>query len=204
MSKMSKAIAVLGVVAGLGVAALPLSSYAADGATASKSAQVQAKVEGAISIDIVEPTTPNTGDDVSLTGSLLNLGTLKINGAPNTGAMGVRVATNAANGYSLSIKSASSATGMVGSNGAEGFTIPANAAVTTGTAGWAYKVGAGNQTAITDKDVEIRAPGAITGTDTVDNKKAETTDVTFIVAADSNTHDGTYTGTVVFTATAQD
>ena len=31
MSKMSKAIAVLGVVAGLGVAALPLSTYAALG-----------------------------------------------------------------------------------------------------------------------------------------------------------------------------
>ena len=54
MSKMSKAIAVLGVVAGLGVAALPLSTYAAPGDegtySQSTSVQVQTKVEGAISI----------------------------------------------------------------------------------------------------------------------------------------------------------
>lgn len=54
MSKMSKAIAVLGVVAGLGVAAMPLSTYAAPGDantySQSTNAQVQVEVEGAISI----------------------------------------------------------------------------------------------------------------------------------------------------------
>jgi len=53
MSKMSKAIAVLGVVAGLGVAALPLSSYAADEPySQSTSADVQVGVSGAISIEV--------------------------------------------------------------------------------------------------------------------------------------------------------
>lgn len=204
MSKMSKAIAVLGVVAGLGVAALPLSTYA-EGAQSSKSAQVVAQVEGAISIDIVEPTDA-TGDTAGVqldaAGASLNLGTLKINGAPNVGTMGVRVATNNAGGYTLAIK-ASSATGMVGSGTAAGFTIPANASVETGVAGWAYKGGdVTTNTAISTTDTQLKKTSAApTGTE-VDGKATDTTDVTFTVAADSTTHDGTYTGTVIFTATA--
>ncbi len=206
MSKMSKAIAVLGVVAGLGVAALPLSSYAAGGAQASKSAQVKAQVEGAISIDIVEPTTATnpTGVVLDAAGASLDLGTLKINAAPTSGTMGVRVATNNATGYTLGIK-ASSATDMVGSDGAEGFTIPANANVVAGTAGWAYKGGLiSSNTAISTSDATLaNVNTALTG-DEVDGKKTDVTEVTFTVAADSTTHDGTYTGTVIFTATAND
>ena len=204
MSKMSKAIAVLGVVAGLGVAALPLSTYAA-GSSATKNAQVQVQVEGAIAIDIVTPTASE--DDttgVTLTGALLDLQTIKVNGDPAVGTMGVRVATNNATGYTLTVKAAT-ATGMVGSGNAQGFTIPANAAVTKGTAGWAFKGGdITANTAISTTGSTLKSTSAApTGTQ-VDGKASETTDVTFTVAADSTTHEGTYTGTVVFTATAKD
>lgn len=202
MSKMSKAIAVLGVVAGLGVAALPLSTYAA-GSSASKNGQVQVQVEGAIAIDIVEPTAANASG-ITLTDGLLNLGSLKVNGDPATGAMGVRVATNNASGYTLQIKAAST-TDMVGSDAAQGFTIPTNAAVAKGTAGWAYKGGdVTANTAISTTAATLKTTNAaLTGT-AVDGKATDTTDVTFTVAADNTTHEGTYTGTVVFTATAND
>lgn len=202
MSKMSKAIAVLGVVAGLGVAALPLSTYAA-GSTASKNGQVQVEVEGAIAIDIVDPTTTNASG-ITLTNGLLNLGTLKVNGDPATGAMGVQVATNNATGYVLTIK-ADSTTDMVGSGSAQGFTIPADASVTKGTAGWAYKGGdVSANAAILTTDATLKTTNTAPTDTTVDGKASEVTDVTFTVAADSSTHEGVYTGTVVFTATAND
>ncbi len=202
MSKMSKAIAVLGVVAGLGVAALPLSTYAA-GSSASKNGQVQVQVEGAIAINIVDPETDNA-EGITLTNGLLDLGTLKVNGAPATGAMGVQVATNNATGYTLQIKAATTAD-MVGSGDAAGSVIPANAAVAAGTAGWAYKGGGVTaNTAISTTAAQLKkTTTAPTGT-AVDGKASEVTDVTFTVAADSTTTEGTYTGTVVFMATAND
>ena len=45
MSKMSKAVAVLGVVAGLGVAAMPLATYAANPETINLNVQVVDKIE---------------------------------------------------------------------------------------------------------------------------------------------------------------
>lgn len=205
MSKMSKAIAALGVVAGLGVAALPLSTYAA-----SKNAQVQVTVDGAISINLVDPsdegkaTNTTSGATFTPATGLLDFGTIKINGDPVEGVMGVQVATNNATGYTLNIKAAST-TDMVGSGNAEGFVIPANASLAATTAGWAYKGGEiTTLTAITTEGAQLKnTTSALTGTE-VDGKKTETTDVTFSVSADGSTHDGVYVGTVVFTAAAND
>ena len=203
MSKLSTTLAMLGAVSALGVAALPLSSYAA-GSSASKNAQVKVAVDGAISIDITNPGTASNGEGVTLTGAELNLGTIKINGAVASGSMGVQVATNNATGYTLQIKAASS-TDMVGSGNAEGSVIPANKDVAAGKAGWAFKGGKiGNNTAITTSGQTLaQTETAPTGTE-VGGKKTEVTDVTFTVAADSTTAEGTYTGTVVFMATAND
>ena len=200
MSKMSKAIAVLGVVAGLGVAALPLSSYAAGGASNSKSAQVKAEVAGAISITVQEPsdTTLNDGDGVSFAGDTLDLGKLTINGAVSTGAMGVKVSTNNANGYTLTIKATTP--GMVGSDGAEGFTIPA-VAPAQNTAGWGYKKTTTdtNWSVLSETDAELKKTTSAPGSE---SDPSEVTDIVFGASANSSTHDGTYTGTVIFTATA--
>lgn len=89
MSKMSKAIVALGVVAGLGVAAMPLSSYAT-----TTTGKVQVNVDGAISVAIVEPTNSDADTEgVSLTGNTLDLQTVMIGAAPTIGTMGVQVKT---------------------------------------------------------------------------------------------------------------
>ena len=77
MSKLSKAIAVLGVVSALGVSALPLSTYAVkSGYTpASEEATVQVKVSSALSIAI-----ENLEGSAAWDGATLDLGTVAPNG----------------------------------------------------------------------------------------------------------------------------
>lgn len=194
MSKMSKAIAVLGVVAGLGVAALPLSSYAADEPTNySQSAQAQVKVEvgGAISIST------DAADGV------VDLGQMKINGVSDTKDLNVTVSSNSEIGYDLTIKSATSETALVTPSGAK---IPADANIAAGTSAWAYRLAGetegtyGDWTAITASPVNILShtadaanTGAMTGT----------TKVNFGASASGTQQEGIYTGTVVFTATVK-
>lgn len=97
---------------------------------------------------------------------------------------------------------AATTTDMVGQT-SESNTIPANENVAQGTAGWAFKGGdVANNTAITVAPITLKNTNtAISGDAGSDGKKAETTDVTFVVAADSSTPEDTYVGTVVFTAT---
>ena len=208
MSKLSTTLAMLGAVSALGVAALPLSSYAVDQPSVSKSAQVTVGVEGAISISFVAPSSTAGDTDGSVftpaTG-VLKLANAKVNGAPVIGTMGVQVATNNTTGYTLTAKS-SATTDMVGSGSAETFSIPANANVAQGTAGWAIKGGdLSENKAIDASGVQLKKTDeAPKGTPEVDNKNFENTDVIFTVAADSSTREGTYTGTVIFTAAVND
>lgn len=190
MSKMSKAIAVLGVVAGLGVAALPLSTYAAN-YSQSAQAQVQVEVGGAISIA------------TDATGGVVDLGQLKINGESDTKDLNVTVSSNSEIGYDLTIKSATSETALVNESGAK---IPADAGVAAGTSAWAYRLAGetegtyGEWAAITADPVNIlnhTADAANTGG--MEGK----TKVNFGASADGSQQEGIYKGTVVFTATVK-
>lgn len=198
MSKMSKAIAVLGVVAGLGVAAMPLSSYAASQDI--EQAKVQVEVGGAINLTLDKAASDTTSQWDS-TSNTLDLGKIMVGATdPTEGTITATVETNDPLGYTLSIKALNNAE-MVGSNGGS---IESNNL--SGGKGWAYKTSAGSWTALTTTDVVISAEDAATTTKTpapaedAEYKADATTDVTFGVKADSTVAEGTYTGTVVFTA----
>lgn len=76
MTKTTKVIAALGVVAGLGVAALPLSSYAADGVSVSSNVKVETTITSALAMRIQSnndgksytAVTPENGADPSTKG----------------------------------------------------------------------------------------------------------------------------------------
>ena len=180
MSKMSKAIVALGVVAGLGVAALPLSSYAV-----STQAQVQVEVGGAISIS----TDADSGK--------VDLGKLTVNGVSESKDLNVTVTSNSEVGFDLTIMSATNETSLTNENGA---TIPAGTTIAAGTSAWAYKVDDGAWTKITNSAVSIN-------NHTVDTDNtggmSEPTKITFGASANGTQQEGTYTGTVLLTATVQ-
>ena len=116
MSNMTRAIAVLGVVAGLGVAALPLSTYAApteiegtaenegDPLSASKDVQVQLKLEESLSMYV----TNEAGDADVTTPVALNENTdttANYQAAP----IAIKVIANNAQGYHLTIHGSAAA-----------------------------------------------------------------------------------------------
>ena len=177
MSKMSKAIAVLGVVAGLGVAALPLSSYAAEGGySVNDSAKVTTKVEGAISISV----------EVSDTVKDLNLGVLTPNGEVKSGDLKVTVGGNAANTYDLTM----SATAMSTADGKA--SIPAGVP-TQNSSAWGYKIGEGAW-----QPAPVSAEADVNGTSIADGG---ITTVTFGASAAAGQAAGDYSSTVTFVAT---
>ena len=90
MSKLSKAIAVLGVVSALGVSALPLSTYAAK---AEANAKVQVEVTEALSIAI-----ENLKGSAAWDGSTLNLGRIPANGTAQE-TMRIVVTNNMGDAY---------------------------------------------------------------------------------------------------------
>lgn len=207
MSKMSKAIAVLGVVAGLGVAAMPLSSYAA-GNVDSKNATVEVTVGGGISLTIVDPVAGQPAGSkakLDLDTRTLNLGEAKLGGDIVSGSMGIKVATNDPAGYTLKMTAANLA--MSGAAG----NIPAGIP-TVGTSAWGFKIGDGAWTALTTSgyDIYSDAEGATLGQtsagDDAENPTVpavQTTDVTFGVSASATQPEGEYATTVTFTATVK-
>lgn len=111
MSKIVKAMATLGVVAGLGVAALPLGAYAVlpdDGYKTATSAQVQVEVDGAISISSNAP----ADGIVKLSDAAIMPGT----SAELTDPLEVIVSSNTAANYDLYIHTTSADGSMVGEN----------------------------------------------------------------------------------------
>lgn len=201
MSKMSKAIAVLGVVAGLGVAAMPLSSYAASN-TDAKDATVQVTVGGGISLTIVGPETVDQNGTLDLDTRTLDLGEAKLGGAIVDGAMGIKVATNDPAGYTLKMTAANLAmTGPAGS-------IPAGIPADNGTASaWGFKIGTGAWTELTASGYDIydtTNAGATTGgSGTNADPATQVTDVTFGVNAAATQPEGDYSTIVTFTATVK-
>lgn len=211
MSKMSKAIAALGVVAGLGVAALPLSTYAAPGDpdtySQSTNAQVQVEVEGAISI----ATDLTSGEVVTLgkimpggiTDEMKDADALKVTVSSNSDGANFNLYINGLenNGTKAIMKGASTGSSIEAG-------VPA---ANTSAWGYAYSTtpftGEAKQTyaaiPMTAKkvngDTKLSTSGAVEG-----SQKATNDSYFKFQASASNTQlADTYTGTVVFTAVVE-
>ena len=209
MSKMSKAIAVLGVVAGLGVAAMPLSSYAA-GNTDSKQATVQVEVGGGISLEIVDPAAQVSGASLDLATRTLDLGEAKLGGAIVSGALGVKVSTNDPAGYTLKMTAAN-----VNMTGAAGEIAPGTPTDNGTTSAWGFKVkksgdadyGAWQALDAAGYDIYTGVDDDNTGNTvasaTEGDPATQQTDVTFGVNAAATQAEGTYSTQVTFTATVK-
>jgi len=185
---MSKAIAVLGVVAGLGVAALPLSSYAVS-KTANTTAQ--AVVGDSIAITI---------DDATVT-----MNNVVANEDVNEQSTNVKIQTNATNGYQVQIKDTDGtdlalkpASGATGTAAGIAAGVPAK-----GTNAWGYKANA------TDTDITVLTSDytAITGSNKKIAEKSgpsatagDTIQLTFGVTVDTTIAAGTYANEVTLTA----
>lgn len=188
MSKMAKTIAALSVVAGLGVAALPLSSYAATTSNPA-SVDVLATVNGSISMTVSEEE--------------VNVGNAVPGGAIASASTVVSVGTNNSAGYKLEMTDSDTNTNMVliDANGdpmnTTGGTI-STGDLTAATSGWGYSIDNGD----TYKAVPAlgATPATIASSNTATTGEEATT-VTFGVKAATGQAEGSYKGTVVFTAT---
>lgn len=205
MSKMTTAIAALGVVAGLGVAAMPLATYA----DTTRDVPLKLTVEETIEISTSSDDDPFTKvSDVEL--STANKGD---NADYASKDFEVFVKTNASNGYTISAKSTTTETALKTADGNE---IPANAALAAGTSAWAYKVTPGTQGdgATAPGETNMSAWTAISATDAViytatqdkggisTANKGLGTGVTFGASISNSQAAGDYTGSVTFTAAA--
>ena len=111
-----------------------------------------------------------------------------------TATSAVTVYTNSASGYTLSVKDADSTTALVNTDDSTA-TIPAGATITAGTAAWGYKGGTVSAfTAITASDANVYTQDGPT-------TNGHTTDMTYGVSTASTQKTGTYTDTIIYTAT---
>ncbi len=190
MSKMSKAIAVLGVVAGLGVAALPLSSYAVSD-TANTTAQ--AIVGDSIAVTVADAT--------------VTMNNVMANQDVNEASTNVTVQTNNATGYMVQIKDADTELALKttdGSGTADGIAagVPAK-----DTNAWGFK--ASTTSANVDASASDSYRAIKTGNQMIaesDKASANAGDVislTFGVTVDTTIAAGTYQDEVVLTATTK-
>lgn len=177
MSKMSKAVAVLGVVAGLGVAAMPLATYAANPETINLNVQVVDKIELSASETSLNMNPVNGGDIAEATTDLT-------------------VTTSNTKGYTLNAKT-SDVNLTSGENNIIAAGVPqANAT----TSAWGLKAGTKtfqNYAGLTTADQLVKETnGAPSG-------NTDATQVTFGVATAAGQAAGTYTGDAIFTAVAK-
>lgn len=209
MSKMTKTVAALGVVAGLGVAMLPVGAFAAnsgtpvsdgpnastDGGTTPASAnidvQFQALVEDTIEISAVD----NLVDGGTATSS-----------TNASGSTTVTIKTNNEAGYDATIAASTDTTGVTAAGAtaadmklADGTAvIPGGNAPVAGTSNWGYKIG----------DI-TNVMGATTNATSFANETAASADagdeytLGFEASVSSAQKSGTYTGKVTLTATAK-
>ena len=178
MSKITKTIAALGVVAGLGVAALPLASYAAESNDNPTTVNVTASLQESLTLNVSE-------DALAVT--------LTNGGAVQTAATTATVTTNHATGYSLTMAAKGSNANLVsGTNN-----IPTSATVEQGGASaWGYSLDDGaSYKAVPTDATEIASSGTPTDTDGTETK------ITIGVYADDSQAAGTYNGGFILTAT---
>lgn len=197
MSKMSKAIAALGVVAGLGVAALPLSSYAAVVNSDPLDVTAQAIIEESISV------TADATDDT------VKIENVTANQEVASNSTTLTVETNNTSGYSVSIKDKDAVTALTtdGTDAANGIPAATEAALIKGNKGWGFK------TSTTTEGVTVPTAGqsyrAIeTGPQTIASRASgasvadgDKIELTFGVVVDASIAAGTYEDVVTITAT---
>lgn len=172
MSKITKTIAALGVVAGLGVAALPLASYAVNPTTVN----LTASLDDSLSLSVTE---------TELAFDLEN------GGAVAKDTTDATVTTNNASGYDLNIKAGAGGTALTDGSS---HSIEAGAAA-QGTSAWGYNTDGGDTyKGVTAEDVSIASAAAPT------EAAGTKTTITVGVSADSTQEAGTYTGSFVLTA----
>ncbi len=196
MSKMIKAAAALSVVAGLGVAALPLSSYAA-----TQNVNIQAEVLSSISIetDAEGETHPDDGSAGQV--GTLNFGTVTPGSAPVEKELTVTVRTNSDKGFTVDVKDLDGNNALVNSAETTDNEIPASGSIYKGQTGWGIKGGLVTSYAA----VPINTANALTLVDyaagSVPTGNAASDKFTLgVVVAEGAVKQGTYTDTIVFTA----
>ncbi len=180
MSKMVKTIATLGVVAGLGIAAMPLSAYALD-----DSETVNINVEVG---EMIEIAATSTNVDLGQASHTANA----------TGGTKVLVRTNVTNGYTATIAANDNAELKSGSNVIPGGTAPA-----TGVSNWGYKIGSiSAMMGASTTPTQFANVASVTPPTTGDATTGDSYDLDFEVSVAPNQPAGTYSGSVVLTATA--
>ena len=173
MSKITKTIAALGVVAGLGVAALPLASYAAD--PVSETINVTATVGSTISLDVTENAI-----------ALSPIG----GGVIATDTTDATVSTNALGGYKLTAEKVSDGNLTSGD-----YTIATGVPTDNGeTSYWGIKGGSQAEYAGLGSTVTLKSTSAVAN--------SEVTTITVGVNAAADQQTGAYTGSFTLTATA--
>ncbi len=219
MSKTTKVIAALGVVAGLGVAALPAFTYAQE--TVSGNVDLYVEVVPAIAmtitgnnddnghygfgngaVDVFNPATAASstidGHETPATATTVASSSWMsiLPNATGTMTSTVTVYTNNASGYTLNLKDADSTTALTKVGGTA--TIAASATPSAGAgAGWS----------VTGGDDDFASGAAITAADqTVKTTAAKTsggdaTTMTYTVATAADQETGAYTDTITYTAT---
>lgn len=179
MSKITKTIAALGVVAGLGVAALPLASYAdsPDAETLTVNANIGSSFSLTVDKNAVALAPVNNGDVVN---------------TETAGGINATVTSNNAAGYTLIL------TGTEDYSLADGDNKIAAGVPAKGTSAWGVKGG---------KISTYQALGGsgltLADTSTPTDIAGEVTDIDFAVSAASNQAAGNYTATLTLTATAK-
>ena len=194
MSKMTKTIAALGIVAGLGVAALPLSSYAV---TDTANVTAQAIVGDSISI------TADAADDT------VTISDVTANQAVKEGSTVLTVTTNNASGYNVTIKDTDDVTHLTTDGSDETNGIPASATLTQNNKGWGFKSSSAT-TGVTVSTAQQNWRAVTSDTQTIASRasgaSAEGGDkitLTFGVVVDATVPAGTYEDEVVLTATTK-
>ena len=177
MSKYSKIVATLGVITGLGIASLPLASFAApiplvDGTPKSANVKVQLTVGDAVAIAV------NSND--------ANAG----NAAPNqtkNAATTVSYATNKSTGMTLTVKDADVDTNMTAGH--------------TGTVAGTDVIAAGTQGAVAGQG-QWSIKGGLLALKVAESSAPVNTDVavTYNISTGASQLPGTYEDTIVYTA----
>lgn len=221
MSKTTKALAILGVVAGLGVASLPLSSYAAPVRYKAESAEgagdgVGTLVDGQKSVTSGVTDINLEIDDILQIDNKLDSKTITLTNSAASGIAGLwtgdkslelNVISNNPGGYKLTINGAGETgyeTSLINSDkDAIVAATDANEALSPAVSTWGYVVLSDTVTAITAENMTGIETAGNTLADTV-KPTAETGD-TYKLAFGANIVDGQasgkYTGKVQFTAT---
>ncbi len=222
MSKTTKALAILGVVAGLGVATMPMRAMAltelngTNTTPATDKVVVKATIKDYISIELNGVTGEGTFDATTATDSTetdkfhihtLDLGNVVNGGAIVEGSLLVNVKTNNAKGYKLGVKAAAGS--LVGENDTNN-TIPGGTPE-VGKSFWGFKVAAGtnnaNLTIVEDYATEYNklttANTNISNSSKATDTNGTDTKVTFGVSASATQAADTYKQTVTFTAATE-